>query len=286
MGNNMVNVKIINSAYSIADEYYEINKTKATSKSYKNPGLSSKGYETIFRSRNVIKDYIGNPDIIISSPLKRAIQTCLLVFNSEITTPIRLVPLVTEFENIIENKGNARNILKIDPELIGHINFKNIDFSNDKNNLLYYDFGWRRVFESGWENDSSKIKVLDKSLSWFESDNQIILNEDMRIETFKEFLSNSEFSSKTIVIFSHTSFIKKLFNKFPDNLATVSFTFDQKTKNIKLNEIIDFELISTHNKDINVKKTKYLKMRDPNYDIVSDRHIRMYKNNVTEIVYI
>jgi hypothetical protein len=286
MGNNMVNVKIINSAYSIADEYYEINKTKATSKSYKNPGLSSKGYETIFRSRNVIKDYIGNPDIIISSPLKRAIQTCLLVFNSEITTPIRLVPLVTEFENIIENKGNARNILKIDPELIGHINFKNIDFSNDKNNLLYYDFGWRRVFESGWENDSSKIKVLDKTLSWFESDNQIILNEDMRIETFKEFLSNSEFSSKTIVIFSHTSFIKKLFNKFPDNLATVSFTFDQKTKNIKLNEIIDFELISTHNKDINVKKTKYLKMRDPNYDIVSDRHIRMYKNNVTEIVYI
>jgi len=231
-----VNVKIIRHSYSTANEYKKQTGNFAADPIHRDPVLTRTGIELINKNRTNILNNLGNPDIIITSPLMRAIQTCLEVFNKQINMPIYLCPLVSEIGNYIENRGTSRKLLQMSPILTSKVNYKNIDFSNDKKTLFYYDSGWKKIYQNGWENDFSKIiPIPDAPISWVDLASPILLDTNgAKISAFKNFLSSDDFTNKNIVIFSHSGFMGQLLQLTNEAnfLEIESFTYEQSSQKI------------------------------------------------------
>lgn len=256
--NKIVNVKIIRHAHSIANEYKNKYGKHATEEDYRDAKLSNQGIESIQQIKDKLKEFIGNPDVIIVSPLKRAIQTCLLIFDEPVDKPIRIVPLVSELNNLIENKGSRRETLQNDKDLQQLLNFQHVDLSlkYDLMSQFYYYYGWKALFLNGWKSNNDKINVISDLKTWKDLNSDILSVPSKRITAFKNFLSDDEFSGKNIVIVSHCIFIKRLLGECPKNLGVASFTFDQIDQTIKNIQFMDFTQNAQISQTINIKGGK------------------------------
>lgn len=248
--NKTVNVKIIRHGYSTANEYVDQHSEKKhpTELKYRNAGLSEKGIQILLKDKDSIKSQLDNPDFIFTSPLKRAIQTCLLVFDTDLNNKIRLVPLITEIGDLTENIGVGRSVTIQDPDLKMLPNFDKIDFSNTLENLFYYDYGWKKNQNDVWHN--LKTQVLSDPI--------------IKVNYIKQFLSEPRFTGKNIAIFSHCMVIHHLVGKCPNNLGIASFTFNQDTKeitNIKITDHISTNQSGGNNASCNTYYNKYLKYK-------------------------
>jgi len=235
--NKIVNVKIIRHSRSTANEFREINGIMATDLKYRNSELSPKGIDMINKKRNELKKNLGNPDLIILSPLKRAIQTFLFLYDDEkLDKEVRIMPLFSEIHTIIENKGVSRTITKNDSDMNKQPNFNLIDFTNSDDNLFFYDNGWKKVYENGWKNNPiNLVKNVDgiNSLStWVDLEPKAMNDGTVKTNMIKKFLTSDYLTGKDIVIFSHFGIIELLTGINSGNLGIVSFTFDQDTQTI------------------------------------------------------
>jgi broad specificity phosphatase PhoE len=237
----IVNVKIIRHSHSTANHFKDIHGYNPTDDTYRNSGLSGKGVDMINNGREKIKEKLGNSDIILLSPLKRAIQTFLLLYNDEqLNKKVRIVPIFSEMHNLIENKGVSRSVTKNDPDINKQRNFKLIDFTNSDDALFYYDFGWKKIYEEGWKNDPiNRIKIISNIDTWQNLEPNGMYDIKTRIDMIKKFLSSKTFTGKNILIFSHCMTIHELLGRCPNNLGIGSFTFNQDTQTMSNVQIVE-----------------------------------------------
>lgn len=230
---NIVNIKIIRHGYSTANEYTEINSMNPTSAIYRNAGLSDKGIEIIEKNKKQLKSRLADADIILTSPLKRAIQTALLIYDTPLppNLKIRIVPIFSEIGNLIENKGVSRKEIMSDPNLNKYTNFNKLDLSDNLDNLFYYDYGWKNQYDRNVDYNQFTI-IPNSPDTWTELNSPILSNCDLRLVAIKNFLASNIFSGKKIIIFSHCDLIRCLIGKCPDNLGIVNFKYNQDTQNI------------------------------------------------------
>ena len=182
-----------------------------------NAGLSSVGYEQIIKTRQSKLEKIGTADYIFCSPLKRAMQTCLLTYNeTNVNCPIYLMSLLTEFDKTPECEGvPVISILK-DPELMTYKNSA----------LINLDYFWLY-------NDNNKVTG-----EWY--NNTFRWDLYNRISKFFEFMKLDKFTGKVIHVYSHAGFIGNVNNikRGINNYQTVKVVYNQETANYAI-EFID-----------------------------------------------
>ncbi|ARF08806.1 hypothetical protein Catovirus_1_856 [Catovirus CTV1] len=238
----IVTITIIRHSKSIANEYYDKFGKWAKDEIYRNAVLSDKGIQDIKLLKSNIVNYIhhniGDPDYILISPLKRAIQTGLLILE-DVYIPhnkIWITPIVTEIGNLIENKGVLIENTINDNDITSLKKFKLISFHNNPETFFFYNNGWKTKFMDGWELDDSKITNIQNIDSWINLDDglNILSDAEKRKIAFFDMISNIKFSGKNILIFSHYVFIKSILGIETSNLGAYTFTFNQDTKEINL----------------------------------------------------
>ena len=219
---NTVDITFIRHAYSTANQYSKENGGKRPkSKEYMNAGLHEIGLDQIKKQHDYIVSKMSDYDIIITSPLRRAIETCLLLTDG-FDKPKYVCPLVSEIGNLIENKGKPKNSIK---DEIQHLpNYENLDFDP-----FFYEYGWKNIYDDGWETDNSKVHMITLSDDPWDVMSAEFLE---RIELLKRFLSSSLFTNKKILIVSHFNLIRKFTGKNLNNLDMIKVIFDQDNKTI------------------------------------------------------
>jgi broad specificity phosphatase PhoE len=232
---DLIHVKIIRHAHSIANEYKDTYKQMAVEETFRDPKLSIKGIESI--KPRCLQHVLGsNPDLIICSPLLRAIETLSRIYDDKkFQNRVKICPLVCEIGNFMENRGSSRDKTKV---TIGQLNIPDIGIDFD--DLKYYDYGWKKEVK---DHKTGEIKMQD---AWKELEGDVLRNiGNARFETFHNFLRDKQVINskihKNIVIVSHSQFIHELYiyicnicKKIPiklhvNNLDGISFTFNTKT---------------------------------------------------------
>jgi hypothetical protein len=261
--NNIIEVNIIRHGVSTANEYNKKYNMFATDEKYINSGLSKYGKFTLKILKEKMLEDIGNSDFIFTSPLKRAIETCLMVYNLPIDKNIEILPLVTEIGyNLIENKGVPLLELQNDEDLNKMNNYNKIIFDS---NSVYYNYGWKNE--------------LGNPIDWIDLDSDVLKYPFYRIIQFKLFLSNPIFRGKKITIFSHSNFILKLTNKKVNNLGKVTFKFNPSNNNFY--DINGMNYMNTtgnfikNNKIIDLERMKYIDKLELNKLII---YRKIYNN--------
>lgn len=269
--NNIVTITIFRHSKSIANEYLEKYGSCPQDEKFRNARLSEKGINDINSKKSYMNNYIkknlGDPDFIFLSPLKRAIQTGLLVLEDQYIpyNKIWLVPIVSERGNIIENKGISRSDMITDNDLINLKKFKLISLNNDPETLFYYNNGWKTKFLNGWELDNSKMISIQNITTWINLNDKlnILSDKEKRKNAFFDMISNIKFSGKKILIFSHYVFINTILGKKPNNLAGYTFTFNQTTGEIKIiNKFDPSQLGGEYYEKYLKYKSKYLNYKN------------------------
>lgn len=85
---NYVDIIMIRHSYSIANNYVRKNRIRPTTPEFKNAKLDNKGIILAEILKNRINKYINKNidsiDYVLTSPLKRAIQTTLILYNNKL----------------------------------------------------------------------------------------------------------------------------------------------------------------------------------------------------------
>lgn len=182
----------LNSMYPASDELMF--------KCYNAP-LAPTGYELIINTRSKKQEYAV--DFIMSSPMKRAIQTCLLTYNNvEIKMPIYLVSLLLEFDKYPDCEGTPIKNIMSDPDLLAYKNF-------DKLNMEYFWNGNPNAHNGFWWDYEFRHDIAN------------------RMQKFRELLCEEKFSGKTIAVYTHSGVFGGLFNTNVHNYQGVYVEYDQ-----------------------------------------------------------
>jgi bisphosphoglycerate-dependent phosphoglycerate mutase len=206
----MITVNFVRHGVSIANEH-----TNYTGKNpsfeqieYRDPKLSSTGIINLIKKKDHIKKLICNSQLFLVSPLKRTIQTFLVIYNDNninSTPPVYLCPLVSELNNnIIENFGSELSDMQKDYDII-KLNDNKLNFNEE----LYSDIE-KYFYYYGWKEDEKDI--------WSNRETRIISENDKRINSFMNLMC--ELYNKginNITIFTHYQFIKILTNIVANN---------------------------------------------------------------------
>ena len=204
-----VTIILVRHAESTANYYIrEINKAeKICVPQFRNAGLSPKGFEAVIQSRHNLN--VIPVDYILCSPLKRALQTCLLTYNtdSDFNNHIHVCPLIMEHHNYIENKGIEVSEIQSDPDIMCYKNFSKLE--------------WDRYFWFG---------LTEPKIKWWKYNFRN--NIEQRIQLFKDMLKDPMFTDKIIMVYTHWGFINKLLGICPENYESIVITFDQDSGDI------------------------------------------------------
>lgn len=248
-----VNIVFIRHGISIANIYKKKEKQIPTAEKFRNAPLDQLGIEQITKYRDQLANYInqsvGQPDIIILSPISRAIQT-YIIMKDTMANPkqIYVVPLVSEIGNIMENQGEPLdNLIN---KYSGNIK---LDINN-KNFIKYYNYGWNPDNSNiEWYNNEKRNAISDKNIRNLE---------------FKNLMSLGEFTGKNVLVYTHCKFIENLLQiKCPKNFSAVYTVFDQTTKTFNIKSIYNPQIdekqnIDEYQKKYNKYKQKYLQLKE------------------------
>ncbi len=173
------------------------------------PVLTEKGYQQAENFKNNIKYFI--PDLIVSSPLKRALLTAEFIFAG-IECKWLVHPLVTEQMSESDDIGSLKNELSVE--------FPCWDWS-----LVCDDFWWYVPEE--YKSCSQSLddhKSLFISTNWNESAEIL----DNRINKFLDWLQNRPESK--IIVFTHGDYIDRIIGEDVDtaNCGFISRTYSRQ----------------------------------------------------------
>jgi broad specificity phosphatase PhoE len=180
---------------------------------FTNSGLSPLGIIDVVKNRTEHLSNVGKVDYIFSSPLKRAIETCLLTHIDSLDQPVYVMALVTEFADNPDCTGDYIESIKSDVDITSFPNCEKLDFE------IYF-----------WKNNPHR-----ESGKWWELSFRYDLHG--RVGKLIEFLKNPEFTGKTVSIFAHCGVVSALLGFGIQNYKTVKFEMCQKTGTINVLEI-------------------------------------------------
>lgn len=174
---------------------------------FRNAGLSPYGMDSISYWRNDKLSKMGNIDYIFTSPLKRAIETCLLTHIHSANKPVYVMSLLTEFGGG-DSEGDYVHNIKTDVDIITFPNYNKLEF--DK----YF-----------WVDNPHQASGI-----WWE----VSFRDDLynRMNKFKEFLKNPEFTNKSIAMYAHGGIFGALLGIGAYNYQTTKFKYNQETGEI------------------------------------------------------
>jgi broad specificity phosphatase PhoE len=214
----MITLFLTRHAKSTRNYYDEKTTLNMNDSIFRDCALCPEGIESIIKNRERLQGKIGNVDIILTSPMKRCIQTTLATYESknQKINPIYVMPLITEFGNGYDSMGKTMNEICTDPDIFEYKHFPALDFE--------------RFFSEGM---SSSIHNNMNNLSWT---NVKFLMDESRIGKFLSLLKD-KFVGKRIHAFSHSGFIRKLTGCSLHNYQTICVTINTE------NNILSWKLI-------------------------------------------
>jgi broad specificity phosphatase PhoE len=159
----------------------------------RNPKITPKGVESVEAKREKMMTGMTNtPTVILCSPLKRCLETCLLSYEMCDECPkIYVMSILMEHNLEAENDGDEVEVIKTDPDLTKYKHFDKLNF-----NFMMYG------------NDCAV---------WH--DPKFRKNRLQRIESLWDFLSKVG-NIKSAHIFTHCGFIDRFLQRNIDNFAT------------------------------------------------------------------
>ncbi len=189
--------------------YIHANGIQIDNAKMKNSALSTSGFESIVLHRQSKLKH--NIDYIFTSPLKRAIETCLLTYNTVDTkNPIYVTPFLVEHSDTIDCAGISVDEMKTDVDILTYRNYKKLDYET--------------YFPKDENKDWSNINFR--------------MDSDKRVADFLKILSSDKFTNKTVGVFSHHNFIAHFTGLYIENYKTIRFKYDQDTHAIFDKEIV------------------------------------------------
>ncbi len=206
MTDKIVTIYLTRHAESTANYNSKFPNENIPSEKFKNSGLSPYGLDSVVYWRNQKLEQMNNVDYIFTSPLKRALETCLMTYNvKNINKPIYVLSLLTEFCENIDCEGDKIPDIKTDLDIACYINSCNLDF--DK----YF-----------WLNNPNK-----DTGDWSKLDFRYDLYG--RTDNFFELIKNDDFTDKTIAIYAHGGIVSSFLKIGAENYQTFKFKFNQVT---------------------------------------------------------
>ncbi len=209
---------MVRHAQSLANIYKNTYGVNPTDLSFTNSKLSDLGKYQIEKTRDEIIKNIGSYDLILTSPLKRAIQTCQLVLQNDKINNRYPSAIMAELGDHIENYFDSRMNTSIDSDIKTLPNYDKIIWNDNKK----YDSMWKTNYYKG---DAR-------------TDKRFYNDPELRILLLKDFLANLNNGNNinNVLIFTHWVIINELTGIDSDNLSTVKFRFnctDQTIDNIE-----------------------------------------------------
>ena len=149
---------------------------------YYDPHITNLGKQQAVKTRKILANI--DFDLIVCSPLTRALQTLECVFPRLIQNTV-ILSLVREYLNDYSDVGRQPDVLKKE--------FTNFDFS-----------GLEKFW---WNND---VPIDEKEINY-----ESIQNLDARVKKFKKWID--ERNERKIAVISHGTFISRITDYFPNN---------------------------------------------------------------------
>jgi broad specificity phosphatase PhoE len=189
--------------------------------SFRDTALCPDGIEKVIAKRNKKIEKMGKIDAIITSPLKRCIQTSLLTYQ-HIThgiEPIYVMPLVMEYGNAHDSLGVPMRHIFNDPDIFSYRHFMALNFD-------YFTEGFYSniVQNLNFNVDTMEWTILDYRMN------------PLRSEWFFDFL-RTHFRGKRIHVVTHSMFMYSIIGFIPDNYETVKVDYNPDTGEISWNKI-------------------------------------------------
>jgi broad specificity phosphatase PhoE len=214
----MITLFLTRHAKSTRNYYDEkINPKNMNDSIFRDCALCPQGIESIIKNRDILQSKIGHIEVMMTSPMKRCIQTTLATYETKnYRTPrIHVLPLLTEFGNRSDSTGRSMEEICTDPDIFEYKHFPSLEFE--------------RFFSEGLGH---KVNSMTNQ-TWT---NAKFLLDDSRITKFIQLLKE-KFIGKRIHAFTHHGFIKRLTGYEADNYQTICVIMDTKQ------EVLSWKLV-------------------------------------------
>eukprot|EP00747_Dinoflagellata_sp_TGD_P169851 gnl/TRDRNA2_/TRDRNA2_199902_c0_seq1.p1 gnl/TRDRNA2_/TRDRNA2_199902_c0~~gnl/TRDRNA2_/TRDRNA2_199902_c0_seq1.p1 ORF type:complete len:208 (-),score=43.18 gnl/TRDRNA2_/TRDRNA2_199902_c0_seq1:97-720(-) len=168
-------------------------KRKAEGRALLDPELTEKGVEQATALRARIREEVPDLTLVVTSPLRRALQTTLLAFGAD--APVVVTPLHTESGHIVDGD-----------EVAGHPCQRGRS-AEELQKLFPPSWDWSQLQDAAcWTNtQASKIRVHGPSQDGFFHPYAC----EARLDSFRDWLKRQTAGKKgTVVVVGHSGFFK------------------------------------------------------------------------------
>ena len=214
----MITIFLTRHAKSTRNYYDEkINPKNINDSIFLDCALCPQGIESIIKNRDILQSNIGQVDVIMTSPMKRCIQTTLATYESKNQKihPIHVLPLLTEFGNRYDSTGHSMDEICNDPDIFEYKHFPALEFE--------------QFFSEGLGH---KVNYMN-NLSWTYVN---FIMDESRVAKFIKLLKEN-FIGKRIHAFTHHGFIKRLTGYEANNYQTICVMMDTQR------EVLSWKLV-------------------------------------------
>ena len=190
---------------------------------FRDTALCPDGIERVIQMRGKTREKMGAVDAILTSPLKRCIQTTLLTYQDmkeKSVYPIHVMSLLTEYSYGPDSAGVPMNQLNSDPDVFSYRHFPSLNFN-------YFMEGYQSQFHP------KPLLLNGSGMEWCVLDYR--MNPE-RTRWFFEFLKK-HFRGKKIHVVTHSLFIRSVLGYIPDNYETLKVVYDTETEKIKWSKL-------------------------------------------------
>ena len=193
-----------------------------TEMSFRDTALCPDGIEKVIQKREKLKEEMGVIDAILTSPLKRCVQTTLLTYQDvkdKSVYPIYVMSLLMEYCSGPDSIGVPMSQLCSDPDIFSYRHFPSLNF--------------KYLIEGYQSKNFSKYELIDIGIEWCALDYRI---NTKRTKWFFEFIKK-HFMDRRIHVISHGLFIHSILGQIIDNYETVKVIYNTETEKIKFYKV-------------------------------------------------
>jgi broad specificity phosphatase PhoE len=193
-----------------------------TDTSFRDTALCPDGIEKVIQKREILKEEMGVIDAILTSPLKRCVQTTLLTYQDvkdKSVYPIYVMSLLMEYCSGPDSTGVPMSQLCSDPDIFSYCHFPSLNFEY--------------LLEGYQSKNFSKNELIDIGIEWCALDYRI---NTKRTKWFFEFIKK-HFLDRRIHVISHGLFIYSILGQIIDNYETVKVIYNTETEKLKFYKI-------------------------------------------------
>jgi broad specificity phosphatase PhoE len=190
---------------------------------FRDASLCPDGIEKVIMKRDDLRNKMGEIDVIITSPLKRCVQTTLLTYQNiqdKSIYPIYVMPLVMNYSANPDSLGIPMSQLCSDPDIFSYHNYPALEF---------------KYFMEGFSSQyfPSSFGFNPYTMEWSISDYRM---NPHRSEWFFDFV-RTHFRGKRIHVMTHSQFIYSIIRYLPNNYETIKVEYNPDNGEFNWNKL-------------------------------------------------